>query len=450
MVPESNLKNLVTRRNLLRTALALPALSLFAPLERLTAADAGKVKITDIKMTAVGDAYPDPHRHGRRHLRLWRVRRELRMMKAWMEIYKPMLVNQDPLAIGYHWHRMSTLMHTYMARIPALSGIDMALWDLAGRLVNLPVYRLLGGPFREQVPMFHQQRAAQHARPCDGQGLGRSVSRQSDGVQGREDQYQRDSRRSHGPLHDDRSRAQDLNKLRTGFENVRKELGMDYDIMVHCHNEYDLATAKAIARAVEEIQPKWFEDPLPPQFSDSWVALKRECRVPLLTGEKCEMPQGFYPFLKEQAVDYIYPDIAFCGGITAFMKIASTAALFRIPVATHNVGGIYLTMSCIQVGLSIMDFLTSETAMDGEGRRSSRVGEESAGREGRFRDASRDAGARRGIERRGLPAAADRARRRIPGLDLRKGDSLANLSTRHGVRALSIRAGSARGSHPPQ
>jgi galactonate dehydratase len=79
------------------------------------------------------------------------------------------------------------------------------------------------------------------------------------------------------------------------------------------------------------------------------------------------MPQGFYPFLKEQAVDYIYPDIAFCGGITAFMKIASTAALFRIPVATHNVGGIHLTMSSIHVGLSIMDFLTSEAAMTGPG-----------------------------------------------------------------------------------
>ena len=101
--------------------------------------------------------------------------------------------------------------------------------------------------------------------------------------------------------------------------------------MVHCHNEYDLPTAKAMARAVEGIEPKWFEDPLPPPFSDSWVALKRECRVPLLTGEKCEMPQGFYPFLKEQAVDYIYPDIAFCGGITGFMKIANLSGAFPHP-----------------------------------------------------------------------------------------------------------------------
>ena len=76
------------------------------------------------------------------------------MMKAWLEVYRPLLIKQDPLAIQYHLHRMSTLMHTYMARIPALSGIDMALWDLAGRLRGEPVYKLLGGPFRDQVPMF--------------------------------------------------------------------------------------------------------------------------------------------------------------------------------------------------------------------------------------------------------------------------------------------------------
>jgi L-alanine-DL-glutamate epimerase-like enolase superfamily enzyme len=365
MVPESNLMNLVTRRNLIRTALALPAVSLFAPLERLTAADAGKVKITDIKIRPSAthtqiriDTDAGISGYGESGV-------SFSMMKAWMEIYKPMLVNQDPLAIGYHWHRMSTLMHTYMARIPALSGIDMALWDLAGRLVNLPVYKLLGGPFREQVSIFINSEPRNMLDTA-------MVKDWADQFRANPLGFRAAKINTSGILGVPMGRytttvgAQELNKLRTGFENVRKELGMDYDIMVHCHNEYDLPTAKAIARAVEGIQPKWFEDPLPPAFSDSWVSLKRECHVPLLTGEKCEMPQGFYPFLKEQAVDYIYPDIAFCGGITAFMKIASTAAIFRIPVATHNVGGIYLTMASIHVGLSIMDFLTSETAMTGK------------------------------------------------------------------------------------
>src|SRR5512141_1444884 len=124
------------RRQFLRTALALPAAAAFAPLERLTAADRGKVRITDIKMkpiSGVGHTMiridTDAGVSGYGESGVTGL-----MMKAWLEIYKPMLLKQDPLAIQYHFHRMSTLMHTYMARIPALSGIDMALWDLAGKL----------------------------------------------------------------------------------------------------------------------------------------------------------------------------------------------------------------------------------------------------------------------------------------------------------------------------
>ncbi len=356
----------MTRRDWMRMALAAPAAGLFAPLQRLTAADAGKVLITDIKIRPSGthtqvrvDTDAGVSGWGESGV-------TFPMMRAWLEIYKPLLVKQDPLAIEYHWHRMTTLMHTYMARIPALSGIDMALWDVAGRLTNLPVYKLLGGPFREQVPIFVN---TEPRNMLDA----KMVKDWADEFRANPLGFKAAKINTHTVFGVPMGRyttnvsTQDLNKLRTSFVNVRKELGLDYDIMVHCHNEYDLASAKAMARAVEEIQPKWFEDPLPPQFSDAWVALKRECRVPLLTGEKSEMPQGFYPFLKEQAVDYIYPDIAFCGGITAFKKIASTAALFRIPVATHNVGGIHLTMSSIHVGLSIMDFLTSEAAMTGPG-----------------------------------------------------------------------------------
>jgi L-alanine-DL-glutamate epimerase-like enolase superfamily enzyme len=354
------------RRDFFRTALALPAAGLFAACSKLTAADLGKVRITDLKMRPSGshtmiriDTDAGVSGFGESGV-------TLPMMQGWMAVYKPLLVKQDPLAIQYHWHRMSTLMHTYMARIPALSGIDMALWDLAGRLTNLPVYRLLGGPFRDKVPFFINS----EPRNMLDQKL---VKDWADQFKANPLGFRAAKINTHTIFGIPMGRyttalnAEDLHKLRTSFENVRAELGFDYDIMVHCHNEYDLPSAKAMARAVEGIEPKWFEDPLPPAFSDSWVALKRECRVPLLTGEKCEMPQGFYPFLKEQAVDYIYPDIAFCGGITAFMKIASLAALFRIPVATHNVGGIWLTMSCIHVGLSVMDFLTSEGALGGPG-----------------------------------------------------------------------------------
>jgi L-alanine-DL-glutamate epimerase-like enolase superfamily enzyme len=352
------------RRDFFRTALALPMAGLFAPLERLTAADLGKVRITGIKMKPISgvghtmiriDTDAGVSGYGESGV-------TGSMMKAWLERYSPLLIKQDPLAIQYHWHRMSTLMHTYMARIPALSGIDMALWDLAGRLTGLPVYKLLGGPFRDQVSIFINSGPRDMLDEAVVKDWAAQFKANPQGFKAVKMTATSPIGRPAG-VYTTTLTALDLHKIRDGFTNVREALGMDYDIMVHCHNEFDLPSAKGIARAVEGIEPKWFEDPLPPPFSDSWVALKRECRVPLLTGEKSEMPQGFYPFLKEQAVDYVYPDIAFCGGITSIMKIAALAALFRIPVATHNVGGIWLTMSSIHFGLSIMDFLTSEARM---------------------------------------------------------------------------------------
>ena len=142
------------RRDFLRTALALPAAGVFAAYDRLTAADLGKVRITDLKMRPSSshtmiriDTDAGISGYGESGV-------TFPMMQAWMERYKPLLLKQDPLAIQTHWMRMSTLMHTYMASVPALSGIDMALWDLAGKLTGLPVYRLLGGPTREAVPAY--------------------------------------------------------------------------------------------------------------------------------------------------------------------------------------------------------------------------------------------------------------------------------------------------------
>lgn len=354
------------RRDLLKMASAAPLGAALGSYQRLVAADIGKVKITGVKMKPIS---------GVGHTMI-RIDTDAgvsgfgesgvtgAMMKAWLERYQPLLLGQDPLAIQFHFFRMSTLMHTYMASAPALSGIDMALWDLAGRLRGEPVYKLLGGPFRDSVQIFI------NSEPREMLDKG-AVKAWADEFKAQSQGFRAVKVNTTGALKMPMGRYiptlsnTDLNKIGTAFQYIREALGPDYDIMAHCHNEFDLPTSKGIARAVEGIQPKWLEDPLPPAFSDSWMALKRECRVPLLTGEKLEMPAGFYPFLKELAVDFIYPDIAFCGGISSVMKIANLAAVYRIPVATHNVGGVLLTMSSIHFGLSIHDFLTSEARMGG-------------------------------------------------------------------------------------
>ncbi|MCC7236326.1 MAG: mandelate racemase/muconate lactonizing enzyme family protein [Bryobacterales bacterium] len=350
------------RRDLLKAAIALPAG--LAPFHRAAAQHTGKVKITGFHIRPVS-------RLSHTYIRI-ETDAGLTgfgesgvsgpMMHAWRERYRGVLMGQDPLAIEALHMRMATQIHPYMASVPALSGVDMALWDLAGKITGRPVYSLLGGPFRDRVPVFvnsqprnmlDKQVVNDWAAEFKASPLGfRQVKMNTTAPIGKP-----------AGVYSTALDARDFARIRAGFENVRAALGPDFDIMAHCHNEYDLPSAVGVARAVEEIQPKWLEDPLPVEFSDSWVSLRRQVRVPLLTGEKLEMPKGFWPFLQHQVLDFVYPDLAFCGGITGGRKIGALASLFRVPLATHNVGGVLLTMASVHLGHAHFDFLTSETRL---------------------------------------------------------------------------------------
>jgi galactonate dehydratase len=103
-------------------------------------------------------------------------------------------------------------------------------------------------------------------------------------------------------------------------------------------------------------------------YSDGWLALKRGTRVPVMTGEKLETVQHFKPFLDNQVVDYIHPDISYAGGFTGIMKIASYAALTRTPVALHNVGTLIRTYASAHLSMGIQNFYRSESRLGREGR----------------------------------------------------------------------------------
>ena len=146
-----------TRRDLLRLAVALPAGGFLARYKARAAPYQNKVKITGIKAVALKNIAGNC---------LIRVDTDAGltgygeagatgpMARARIETMKGLLIGKDPLTIEVHFHNMTTLMHTYMAHIPTISGIDIALWDLAGKITGLPVSALLGGPFRDAIPMY--------------------------------------------------------------------------------------------------------------------------------------------------------------------------------------------------------------------------------------------------------------------------------------------------------
>ncbi|MBI3666771.1 MAG: mandelate racemase/muconate lactonizing enzyme family protein [Acidobacteria bacterium] len=356
------------RRDILRAALALAGGAFLESFQALAAPEKGRVKITAIKAMQL-------QKHGNALVKVetdaglvgyGEAGASGPMARARIDTFKHLLLGQDPLAIERHFHKMTTQMHTYMAHIPTISGIDIALWDLAGKITGLPVYALMGGPFRDKIRLYINTAPKDMLDPASCREWAAEMKQSPQGWS----TFKVDVMRAIGGTSAQVTpmlTSAELVRVEKGYANVRQAIGPEMDLIVHCHNEFDLPSAIGIARAVEPIRPLWLEDALPVAYSDSWLALKRAARVPILTGEKLELPKQFLPFLQNEAVDVIHPDLAFTGGLTGGRKIADLAALYHVPVATHNVGTLVLTMASAHFGASIFDFVTSENVI-GQGR----------------------------------------------------------------------------------
>jgi L-alanine-DL-glutamate epimerase-like enolase superfamily enzyme len=165
------------------------------------------------------------------------------------------------------------------------------------------------------------------------------------------------------PGHEPNSRhltRHDLDRIAQGFQNLREAVGGDIDIAVHCHWEYDLIDALELARAVRSIRPMWLEDPMPPDYSESWVKLTQESPVPILTGENLYRVQGFQPFIQHNAVHLVQIDIPKSGGLLESKKIADLANLYYIPVCAHLASSPLGAIASAHCAASIRDFLAME------------------------------------------------------------------------------------------
>ena len=355
----------MTRRDLLRLAVALPAGAAFTRFHALAAPLKGKVKITAVKAMALKNIAGNC---------LIRVDTDAGltgygeagatgpMARARIETMRGLLIGQDPLAIEVLFHRMTSLMHTYMAHIPTISGIDIALWDLAGKILGQPVCVLLGGPFRDAIPMYSHGIGLNMLDPASCRDWAQRIKAAPEGFtafkNGIDGVVGVPSARFANTLD-----SAQLRKVHRAYTNCREAVGEEIDIAVHCHNEFDTPSAIGVAKAVESMDPLFLEDALNVPFSEGWMALKRSTRVPILTGEKLELVRGFRPFLDNQAADIVHPDLSFAGGLTGTKKIADYAALTRTPVALHNVGSIVLCYANAHFGASIQNFYRSESAL---------------------------------------------------------------------------------------
>jgi len=355
----------MTRRDLLRLAVALPAGATFFRLSALAAPERNRIKITNIKAMALKNiagnclikietdagvtGYGEAGSTGP-------------MARARIETMRGLLVGRDPLAIEVHFHSMTTLMHTYMAHIPTISGIDIALWDIAGKITGQPVTVLLGGPFREAIPMYSHGIGLNMLDKGSCREWAQRIKVMPEGFTAFKNGI--DSVVGVPPARFANTMdGSQLRKVAQAYANCREAVGDEIDIAVHCHNEFDTPSAIGVAKAVEPMNPLFLEDALNVPFSEGWMALKRSTRIAILTGEKLELVRGFKPFLDNQGLDIAHPDLAFAGGFTGTKKIADYAALTRNPVALHNVGSLVLCYANAHFGSAIQHFYRSESAL---------------------------------------------------------------------------------------
>jgi L-alanine-DL-glutamate epimerase-like enolase superfamily enzyme len=277
---------------------------------------------------------------------------------------KPELIGKDPLEIDAIYVGLGTRTdgsaHMLMR---AVSGIEMALWDLAGKILNQPVSILLGGRFRDRVRMYDHAAPKDMLDPASCREWAQRVRADPAGFRAHKFGFRRTEPGSDHAR--DRSNrvltTSELSRIRKGYENCREAIGYDHDLMVHCHWEYDLRTSIQLAEAVEAMRPLWLEDPLPPDYSDSWLRLVGASKVPICMGENLVRRQGFKDFIINQACDILHPDLRNTGGFLETKRIADMAEVFGLPMATHNTGSIVATLSNVQWAASIRDYIACET-----------------------------------------------------------------------------------------
>ena len=253
---------------------------------------------------------------------------------AAIENMKSDLIGEDPARIEYLWHkiyRISSLGGIWRmagaAMMSAISGIDLALWDLKGKVANLPVVELLGGKFRDRVPVYThfygrtQEETAQNARLKAGEGY-TALKSSSRAISF--DLYVEDGKPQETAAH---------------FAAAREAVGPDVDLLVDCHGRFTVAGAVRLARALEPFDLYAFEDPVAPEDLSAYPKVRRGTSIPIMGSERLTNKTHFRQLLDIDGVDIAQPDLMYAGGITEVRKIAAMADTFHVPISMHNTKG---------------------------------------------------------------------------------------------------------------
>src|SRR5437879_2045559 len=268
------------------------------------------------------------------------------------------LLGRDPLEIDRLWSDMFQAI-SYSgwagAEMRAISAIDVALWDLAGKSSGVPVYQLLGGASREAIRTYNTcydhidflTEPVKLARDLARSGIHAMKIWPFDPV----------ARETRGQYITPAQMRQGLEPLRL----IREELGDSMDVAMEFHGYWILHCAIEIDKALEPYSPLWLEEMLPQDNLAAYHELAQSTRLPLCVSERLMTRWGFREILENRAARIVMPDICWCGGISEAKKIAAMAETYYLPVAPHNCGGPVLHAASAHLAANLTNLYILET-----------------------------------------------------------------------------------------
>jgi L-alanine-DL-glutamate epimerase-like enolase superfamily enzyme len=295
----------------------------------------------------------------------------------------PLLIGRDPLEIDAI---SKLLIETYVGfrssgvEMRAASAVDIALWDLFGKATNQPIHQLLGGLSRQRIRTYNT---------CAGYTYNKSGARRYIGAgdQGAEGPYEdqiafhRDAGALAQSLLEEGITAMkiwpfdpyavesggnfihraDLDKALLPFRQIRDAVGDRMEVMVELHSMWDLPSALAIARGLQEFRPFWAEDPIKMQDPDALAIYAQRSGLPVCASETVATRSQFLELLRKGAADYVMLDVSWCGGLSEAKKIGTMAEAFQRPVAPHDCTGPVVFAASIHLAMNLPNAIFQES-----------------------------------------------------------------------------------------
>ena len=344
-------------------AFALPALA-SAVQTATTPYQRPKVKITDVRTAEV-------RVHGHQtHVRIYTDAGLIGQGEATdaavgtaalVKSFRPFLIGKDPLNVDAIWEqiRVSGIFAGAQGGqyTTALTGVEIALWDLAGKALGLPIYQLLGGKFRDRVRVY-----------CDSDmkdPLAADADKKKEWIKANGFTAMKiDIDDATDPARFDRvnwtASNGEIDRMVNWVRHTRETIPKEMDLAVDMHGRYDATTGKRAAIELEPYRLLWLEEPVPAENIDAMADIRHSTKTPICCGENLFMRWGYQQVLEKRAADIIMPDIQKCGGLSEARKIANMAQAYYVPFAPHCVVSPIGTLASAHVCATVPNFLVCE------------------------------------------------------------------------------------------